>query len=520
MKIKHIYLLTTLCLLQLFTACSNDNDPDLSFVDGIPLPSNISLQIQLSQDNSGLATITPSGESAASFVIDFGDGSISEPITAGNNVSHIFTEGTFDLIVTAQNLNGETASYTESLVVSFLPPENLSITVTPVSGDNFSIDLSAEADFAVGFEVLFGDDPNEVPTPFGIGENASHTYSEVGTYTITVTAFSGATQSIQGTAEVIIENPITLPIDFESETLDYAFIDFAGAINTIIDNPDPSGVNTSAKVTEFFKETGAEVFAGTVIELGAPIDFTQFQSFKLDSWSPTVGTTVKLKIENASNASISAEIDATTTVANGWETLYFDFSSADLSQEYSKVVIFFEFGNIGSGTTYYYDNIAQGIAPGNAVELPLDFENSSTVYNIIGFEGADSFLETNPFQTGINTSPNIIRTTKTVGAQFFAGTAIPLDAPIDFSGTQSIRMKTYSPKADIPVRLKLENSNGDFVELDVNTTVENEWEELVWDFSGMNTNFDFTTVVVFFEFIVDLPGDGSTYYFDDVELAN
>ena len=384
----------------------------------------------------------------------------------------------------------------------------------------FSIGVSATADFAVGFEVFFGDVADEEPTPLMLGETVNHTYPDVGTYILTVVALSGGVQTIEASQEVVIENPITLPIDFESETLDYAFIDFAGAINTVITNPDPSGINTSATVTEFFKETGAEIFAGTVIELGGPIDFSNFQTFQLDSWSPSVGTTVKFKIENASNPSISAEIDATTTVANGWETLYFDFSSADLTQEYSKIVIFFDFGNVGSGTTYYYDNIAQGVAPGNSVTLPLDFENSSTVYNIIGFEGAESFLETNPFPVGINTSPNIIRTTKTLGAQFFAGTAIPLDEPIDFSTTEIIRMKTYSPKANIPVRLKLENANGDFVELDTNTTLENEWEELVWDFSGMTGGVEFTTVVVFFEFIVDLPGDGSTYYFDDVELAN
>jgi hypothetical protein len=110
--------------------------------------------------------------------------------------------------------------------------------------------------------------------------------------------------------------------------------------------------------------------------------------------------------------------------------------------------------------------------------------------------------------------------TKTVGAQFYAGTAIPLDSPIDLTNTESLKLKSYSPKAGIPVRMKLENANGDFVELDVNTTVENEWEELIWDFSGMNTNFDFTTVVIFYEFIVDLPGDLNKYYFDEIELAN
>ena len=70
------------------------------------------------------------------------------------------------------------------------------------------------------------------------------------------------------------------------------------------------------------------------------------------------------------------------------------------------------------------------------------------------------------------------------------------------------------------MRLTLENASGEFVELDVNTTATNEWEELVWDFTGMNTSPEFTTVVVFFEFVVDLPGDGSTYYFDEIEFDN
>ena len=111
----------------------------------------------------------------------------------------------------------------------------------------------------------------------------------------------------------------------------------------------------------------------------------------------------------------------------------------------------------------------------------------------------------------------VVRTIKTVGSQFFVGTLLTLDGPIDFSESESIVIKTYSPKLDIPVRLKLEilDSN-QFVELDVNTTVENEWEELVWDFTGLTAGIEFTKVVVFFEFVVDLPGHGTTYYFDDM----
>ena len=53
-----------------------------------------------------------------------------------------------------------------------------------------------------------------------------------------------------------------------------------------------------------------------------------------------------------------------------------------------------------------------------------------------------------------------------------------LDVAIDFSESESISIKTWSPKADIPVRLKLEGSAGEVLELDVNTTVESQWETL------------------------------------------
>lgn len=520
MKMKRIIYFLSLCIALIGVAGCTQDEADLGIGDSIPLPSNLSILVQVSQTESGLVTLTPNGESAAEFALDFGDGTSEEGISPGNSVNHQFAEGDFTMVLTAKNLNGQTATLSQPIEITFLPPENLVVTVTPVSGNNFAIEVSAEADFALGFNVFFGEDPAADPTPLMIGETITYTYSDVGTYELRVVAFSGGAQTIEVIETVVIENPILLPLDFESPDLDYVFLDFAGATNTIIDNPDASGINSSSKVVEFFKETGADTFAGTVIELGSPIDFSNQQTLKLDSWSPQAGVTVKLKIENPIDSNISAEIDATTTVSNEWETLYFDFSGADLTLDYSKVVVFFDFGNVGAGTTYYYDNIDFGVAPGNTVVLPLTFENAATNYQIIGFEGADSTLEDNPFQTGINTSDKVIMSTKTVGAQFYAGTAIPLDSPIDLTNTESLKLKSYSPKAGIPVRMKLENANGDFVELDVNTTVENEWEELIWDFSGMNTNFDFTTVVIFYEFIVDLPGDGTTYYFDDIELAN
>lgn len=525
MKMKQFtYIIGFLSIFLALQGCTED-ERDTGFTDNLAVPSNLSLDVQLAQDNSGTVTLTPSGNGTSLFKIDFGDGSDIEEVAPGSSSEHVYAEGTFTAILTAFNLNGDSAETTQSVTVSFFPPENLVVTITPVSGDNFSRNVSAEADFAVGFVVFFGDVADEQGTPLMLEETITHTYPDVGTYELRVVALSGGSETIEVTETVVIDNPINLPIDFESTTISYAFSDFGGAQSAVIDNPDPSGVNTSAKVAEFFKEVDAEVFAGTVLGLGEPIDFSEFQGFNIDSWSPAAGLTVKLKLENLDDPNISTEIDAVTTVANEWETLFFDFSSEDLTQEYSKVVIFYDFGNVGTGTTFYYDNITLaaggGGGGGDPVELPLDFEDPDLDYGLVGFEGAESEVLPNPDQTGVNTSATVVRSIKTEGAQFFAGTLIGLDTPIDFSATERISIKTWSPKAGIPIRLKLENNDGSqFVELDVNTTVTDQWEELVWDFSGNTAGIEFTKVVVFFEFIDGVSGDGSTYYFDDVQLDN
>ncbi len=75
----------------------------------------------------------------------------------------------------------------------------------------------------------------------------------------------------------------------------------------------------------------------------------------MKTWSPKVGAVVKFKLENADN-SISHEVDLTTTVADGWEELVYDFSLAPAA-DYVKVVIFFDFDVAGDGSVYYFDDI-------------------------------------------------------------------------------------------------------------------------------------------------------------------
>jgi hypothetical protein len=69
--------------------------------------------------------------------------------------------------------------------------------------------------------------------------------------------------------------------------------------------------------------------------------------------------------------------------------------------------------------------------------------------------------------------------------------------------------------------MRLENADNSVgAEVDVNTTLVDGWEVLTFDFTGQSAAADYVRLVVFYEFVEGLPGDGSTYYFDDVMVAN
>jgi len=125
---------------------------------------------------------------------------------------------------------------------------------------------------------------------------------------------------------------------------------FGNAEIEIISNPDSSGENTTAKVAQFTKASGAEVWAGVTL-VTEVLDLTNYAKISLKSWSPKVGATVLVKLENA-DASIVHEVPMNTTVANAWETLVYDFSGA-AAADYVKVIVFYDFGNTGDRSVYY-----------------------------------------------------------------------------------------------------------------------------------------------------------------------
>jgi len=132
-----------------------------------------------------------------------------------------------------------------------------------------------------------------------------------------------------------------------------ALNNFGGGFSEIIDNPDASGVNTTTTVARFTKPSGSETFAGTSFDLDSPLDLSTTDQISVRTWSPTMGTLVKLKIENSADPeNESFEVDLNTTTMNAWEELVYDFSAAP-DFTYDRVVIFFDFGSTGSAGAAY-----------------------------------------------------------------------------------------------------------------------------------------------------------------------
>lgn len=512
---KKIKILITFVLAAVAFSCSVDDNGSIGDVANGAAPTDISGLFTITQDNSGLVTIEPRGSGVGSYEIYFGDGT-EEPgvVMPGKKTTHTYAEGSYAVKIVGKSVTGKTTEYTHNLDVTFVAPENVVVNIAPVTGDSFSVNVSAKADYEAFFEVWFGDDPGALPVQFNEGETITHTYAAIGTYEVKVIAYSGGAATTEVTQNVTITNPLLLPINFESNTLNYAFIDFGGSATNVMDNPHSSGINTSARVGHMQKNAG-EVWAGTALVVDQVFDFTTKNAFRMKVWSPAANVPVTLKIENAGDANINHEKQQFTTVANDWEILTFNFSDVDQTKEYSKLVLFFNLGTSGTGEHYYFDDIEliNNISP-----LPLDFE---TAIAVNGFGAAQGSIVANPDATGINPSANVAKMLKPSGSETWAGVAMSLVAPVDFSVQKKMKMKIYSPAAGIPVLLKFEKAgdNTVFMEKIVNTTVANQWEELTYDYEdAIDNTVDYQTVVVFFNFGVS--GDGSSYYFDDIKQAN
>ncbi len=284
-----------------FLSCADDEN--LEYLNNIDAPTNISALIQVARDNSGLVTITPNGEGAVSFDISFGDTTTETMnIKLGESITHMYAEGTYTLELVGNGITGLKTEASQEIVVSFNPPENLLVTIENDATVSKQVLVTANADFAMSFDVYFGEPGNNVPVTANIGETASYVYQESGTYTIRVVAKGGAIATTEYTEDFVVTailQPIvsapTPPARSAQDVISMfsdAYTDvFVDTWRTSWSDANLEDIDIEGNPT---KKYSALNFVG-IEATTTTIDATTMTYFHTDIWSPNV-TEFKVKL--------------------------------------------------------------------------------------------------------------------------------------------------------------------------------------------------------------------------------
>jgi hypothetical protein len=100
---------------------------------------------------------------------------------------------------------------------------------------------------------------------------------------------------------------------------------------TVIDNPDPSGMNTSAKVMQFNRrglDEGGQPWGGFWANVDPNLDVTTHKYVHVMVWKPRISP-VKFKLEGGPSGTLEVESSNEQADAETWVDMVFDFSEMD-----------------------------------------------------------------------------------------------------------------------------------------------------------------------------------------------
>jgi len=326
---------------------------------------------------------------------------------------------------------------------------------------------------------------------------------------------------------------------------------FGGSEDATVVNDPTDATN---KVARVIKSATAEVWSGATVSICAnqavpTLPFTSaLTTLTARVWSPAAGVPVRMKVENAADPSKSVETEATTTLASTWQTLSFNFSNHvagtaafNAANAYNKVSVFFNFGTGGAATgarSYYLDDLAfRGsnftatcLSTGGGASTTTITMDESPAPVFTGFGGAEDASIANDPAGGTN---KVAKVVKSSTAELWAGTTVSnlanqAIAHIGFTASnQTITVHVWSPTANIPVRLKVEDAadGTKSVETEARTTMANAWQTLSFNFAtpaagtaALNLATNYNKASIFFNFGATgaASGGARTYYFDDI----
>jgi hypothetical protein len=166
---------------------------------------------------------------------------------------------------------------------------------------------------------------------------------------------------------------------------------------------------------------------------------------------------------------------------------------------------------------------------GTSVDVLIDFDDASISYGCAGFGGGeDCAVEADP----TDSTNNVLRVTKADGADLWAGatmftdaSSLGIDALNIAKGQTSFSMRVWSPRAGIPILLKVEDSSDSdrSVETLGTVTAGGSWETVIFDFANqtpgteaVDYSWTYNKASIFPDFGTSgANGGGGSFYFDD-----
>ena len=366
-NIKLIFSFVLVLAVSISCSIPDGISQDLSSMGTITNPSNVASIFNISTDNSGKVTITPSGDATGTYDVYFGDTTtVPANVQAGSSVDHKYKEGSYNVKIVAKGLNGVNVEKTYPLIVVNRSPQKLAVT-SSVKVHN--IKVKAVALYEVSYLVYFGDVVGEIGTPMTIGQELSHDYIAAGTYNLKVVALSGGVAtSIENTSSVKIYDAFMVPMTFEDPKVNYffgTFDDWGQQQFSTADNPDATGLNTSAKVGKY--TSGHAGWSGTYSPLDVPINFATGNKVRIWVYNPDptfIGKKLNVELEAGTAGSPANGVGVLKvpfTRSGAWEELVFDFSSIPgfplTTAQFNQLVLRFDDGHTGGGAIFYIDNI-------------------------------------------------------------------------------------------------------------------------------------------------------------------
>lgn len=279
---------------------------------------------------------------------------------------------------------------------------------------------------------------------------------------------------------------------------------------TVVSNPDPTGINTSAKVGRYGDPSGAGTeYAALVHQNVVPIDLSVNNYMRLKIWAPKVGNLL-MKMENG-GAAMEVSVPITASMINKWVSVGADFSAAAF-RGLTKAVLFFNAGVAPTtGDVYYIDDWMFTEKP--ALE---DFETTPkmTWTSTTGTYAAVA----NPTVNTTNSSPNVGKYTRGTTVISTLTGALPTGFKVDATSPQ-VNLQVLAPAGSVGQKVKIQLVSALQSSKEAEATIDSAgtWTNLAFDFTSAVGITDLGSINIIFN--QGTAASGAIYYYDNLKLG-